>query len=86
VRILLAEDGPDNQSPGAQVILLRKAGAEVEIADNGQHRGRARSSRDSQERIDLDPDGHADARDLDGYERDRVASAPHGIEIPRSSR
>ncbi len=33
-RILLAEDGPDNQRLVA--YLLRKAGAKVEVAENGQ--------------------------------------------------
>jgi len=44
--VLLAEDGPDNQRLIA--YHLRKAGAEVEIADNGRHALRLYTDREAQ--------------------------------------
>ena len=72
-RILLAEDGPDNQRLIA--FLLRKAGAEVKVAENGQMAlDFALAAGQAGKSIRHHSHGHADAR-LDGYEATREMAA-----------
>ena len=70
-RILLAEDGPDNQT--AHLAHLRKAGADVTIAENGRIAVDLVSS--APERLRPDADGHADARVGRLRRRQRAAGA-----------
>ena len=82
-RVLLAEDGPDNQRLIA--FLLRQRGASVDVAENGQIAvDKRHPSPRRRPALRLHPDGHADAgaRRLRGH-----AATPRG-RLPncRSSR
>ncbi|HSW44572.1 MAG TPA: response regulator [Phycisphaerae bacterium] len=87
-RILLAEDGPDNQRLIAR--LLRKAGAEVELADDGQvaleHARRAWHEGRPFDLILMDMemprvDGYAATSSLrsEGYDRPILALTAHAM-------
>ena len=78
-RLLLAEDGPDNQRLIS--LLLRKAGAEVELAENGRIAlDLALAARHEGRGFRPDFDGHANA----GHGRLRSHSPAAGRRIHRA--
>ena len=77
-RILLAEDGPDNQRLVSH--YLRKAGAEVEICENGRQAVQRLVDSDDQKTIDLVL-MDMQMPELDGYEATRQLRE-QGFDVP----